>query len=57
MLHILFKSAEGQLKREQSLNNILTDATGLAIIDSGACDADIHAACPTGTAGVTLVSN
>lgn len=58
MLHILFKSSTGQLEREQSLNSILTDATaGLAIIDSGACDADIHTVCPTGTAGVTLVSN
>lgn len=57
MLQILFKSSTGELEREQSLDNMLTDATArLSIIDSG-----VHilpnTACPTGTSGVTLVSN
>lgn len=57
MLHILFKSSTGSL--EKSLDNMLTEANAwLLIIDSRVVGSLAkHSVCPTGTAGVTLVSN
>lgn len=56
MLHILFKSSTGSL--ENSLDNMLTEANArLSIIDSVVGGSAKRTVCPTGTAGVTLVSN